>query len=81
VIPVSQYPEALLYQPSAPLSIVFNLITMLSAVDLDDQVALETHEINNVWADRLLASELEAVQPAVTQSLPQSLLGIGYGIS
>jgi hypothetical protein len=35
---------------------------VLSAVDFNDQSLLATNEIDDVWADRLLAHKLEAAE-------------------
>ena len=50
---------------------VFPAFRVLAAVELDNQAPLATNEINVVAIDRLLASELEAAEPATPNACPQ----------
>ncbi len=54
-----------------------NLGVMLAAIDLDDQPAVEAHEVDDVTVDRLLPPEFQPEQAAVAQRAPQPALGIG----
>jgi hypothetical protein len=50
---------------------------MLSAVDFDDQLRLDTREVGDVWWDRVLAAEAEAVNLPVAQRAPETTFGGG----
>ena len=50
---------------------------MLATVNLDDQTALQTYEIDHKGADRPLTPYLEALQAAVAQQEPQPPFGFG----
>ena len=50
---------------------------MLAAIQFDDDSRLETNEVADVAADLALSPELEAVQLASTQMLPQATFGFG----
>ena len=50
---------------------------MLSAVELDNQLALEADEVREVSADRVLATEPEAAKSPIAKVSPQSSLGVG----
>jgi hypothetical protein len=52
-----------------------------STIDLDGDLSLPTHEINEVRTDRMLSDELQSAEPAVTQSRPQLRLGRGFARS
>ncbi len=43
---------------------------MHTAVHFDDQASLDTVEIQNETAQRMLPPELQAMQPATTQRIP-----------
>ena len=47
------------------------------AIGLDHQLALAAGKIREVGSNRQLAHELEAIEPAVAQFLPQAALGLG----
>jgi hypothetical protein len=50
---------------------------MLPAVELHDQLRLTAAEVDDVWADRHLARELHAKEPAISQASPDTALCIG----
>ena len=43
---------------------------MLTAINLNHNLAFQAHEINDIWTDRLLPTELDATQLSVLQSCP-----------
>jgi hypothetical protein len=45
------------------------------AIELDAEAALDTAEVEDERPDRVLAAELQAVQPSTAQRLPEELLG------
>jgi hypothetical protein len=49
---------------------------MLAAIELDDETALKTHEVDYVFAVWMLATEFAAFQLAPLQPLPQLPLGV-----
>jgi len=57
--------------------IAFDRLIMLPTVELDDQMVLETDEVREVRADRVLAAEPEAANLPVAEVSPQSSLGVG----
>src|SRR5689334_19658862 len=50
---------------------------MLPAVKLDDQPCLGTAKIEDVFVDRHLSFELQAVQTAIAHEEPKNALGVG----
>src|SRR5262245_2662662 len=44
---------------------------MLTAVEFDHELCLETHEIDDVVADRRLSAEFDVVKPSVAYFLPE----------
>ena len=43
---------------------------MLSPICFDDELAIDTGEVGNEWADRHLSPEFETTEAAVAQSVP-----------
>ncbi|MCP9443187.1 MAG: hypothetical protein NNA20_11400 [Nitrospira sp.] len=69
VIPEPQHREPLLAQPVVPL-FVMRRIVVLSPICFHDQARSEVDEINDVGANRLLASEFLAIEPMCPQMPP-----------
>ncbi len=52
-------------------------VRVMRTIGLDDQAVAEADEVSDVATQRELTAELQAVQPPVTQQLPQETLGRG----
>src|SRR5215203_3204904 len=74
VIPELQDAETARLQPGVPLGIV-GAVSVLSAVELDDELPLEADEVHDVAAELFLTAELEAAETAVAQQAPHPPLG------
>ena len=70
----SDYPITLLHKGSISLYICFRSELVYSTIQLYHQPKLGAAEINYIWADRILSSELPAVYLSVTQAFPDCLL-------
>ena len=57
--------------------IAVDRLIMLPAVELDDQIVLETDEVREVRADSVLAAKPEAANLPVAKVSPQPSLGVG----
>jgi len=77
IVPEPQHPIARLGQKLSPPLIRFNLISMMSAIQLNDQPRFWTEEVHDVATDWLLPSELKAVHLSAAQLHPQFALGVG----
>ena len=77
MIPEPQDAISLLGQPGVPPGIAFGLDGVLAPVDLDDEIALETDEIDDVWTKHVLAAELQPCKLAAAQMMPQQAFRIG----
>jgi hypothetical protein len=53
---------------------------MLPPICINNQLVLQTHEIEDLITKRLLTAKLETRGLPATQNLPQSLFGIGHFI-
>ena len=69
----AQHAEALVRQPRVPTSVVF--VVMERPVVLHDQSVAETDEVHDVGAERDLTAALQALQPTITQELPEEPFG------
>jgi hypothetical protein len=76
VVPKSQDIETLIPQPDISLNIVSYLLTMLSAVDLDDQSFFQTNKIDDVASQRLLAAKLKTVYLPESEFPPKQPLSV-----
>ena len=77
VIPKPQNNETLIAEPNITLSIIFCVLRVLSAVELNDHSFPQTRKIDNVASQWLLPTEFATVNLPVAKFLPQQLLGIG----
>ena len=57
--------------------IIARLSYVLAAIELDNDRCFEANEVANVTTDLMLSPELEAVQLASAQMLPEASLGFG----
>ncbi len=76
MIPEPQDAISLLGRPGVPPGIAFGLDGVLAPVDFDDETALETHEIDDVWTKHVLAAKLEPRKLAAAQMMPQQAFRI-----
>ncbi len=81
VVPEAQNLEALAFEPGRARGVRVPPARVLAAVDLDDEEALETGEIDDVTPDGRLAAEPAIVEPSVAQARPQPALGVGRGLA
>ena len=70
VVPEPQDPIALLHQESLTTRVSLLLGCVLSPVQLDDEAAFETHEIDDEAPKRTLTAKLEPRKLAVAQAMP-----------
>src|SRR5579864_6962447 len=58
-IPVTHHTESLALEKSCARCISCNIRSdrMLTAIEFDNELLLEANRVNNIWSDRLLASE------------------------
>ncbi len=51
---------------------------MLTSIDFDHELSLETNEVQNERAERRLPPELDAAEASVTQQAPERVFRIGH---
>jgi hypothetical protein len=64
-----------LLQIVVAFGIVLALVRVNGTVDLDDDSGLRADEIDDIWADRILAAEAPPVELTPPEHSPQALLG------
>jgi hypothetical protein len=74
MVPEADYSVAVPLQPSSPGSV--GVFRMLTPVDLYNEAALPTAEVDDIGAKRPLAFELVTVEPPVPEFAPEALLGV-----
>jgi hypothetical protein len=77
VVPESQYAKSALGENCAALRVEVDAIGVLCTVDFDNQVGLDTNEVDDVAADWNLSPKLEPRQAPCTQVGPQQALHFG----
>jgi hypothetical protein len=77
VVPESQHAIALTLQGFATPLVVRQCIEVLSAIQLDHQPRRHTDEVHDIAGQRILATELVAVQLLPAQKIPEAAFGIG----
>src|ERR1700682_476567 len=77
VIPIAQYAKFISHEPVVAFD-VSNGLSVLAAIDLDDQSRFKTEKIRDVWPDRNLPTELERRKPPVLQGKPELALGVRH---
>ncbi len=51
---------------------------MLTSIDFNYELSLETNKIQDEWAKRRLSPELDAAEPSIAQQAPESAFRIGH---
>jgi hypothetical protein len=51
---------------------------MLATVEFDDEQSLATNEIDDVWADWILADKFQSGDASVANEVPKGTLGLGH---
>ena len=81
IIPESNHPEALRVQPVGAAIIFLGLLSLLSAIQLQDQPVLEADEIGDEWTDLSLSTESASIELTMAQVIPKVLLRFGHVLS
>ena len=63
------------YFGSGSISCQFRRFGVRHAVDFDDEFSIQSHEIDDVSVDRMLAAEFPPLQTPIAQRLPEFGLG------
>jgi hypothetical protein len=74
---------ALGFEPAIAARIVRDLVgfRVLRAIDLDDEAPFETHEIDNVSANRMLSAEAHTIELPGAQGVPEPALRVAHGLA
>jgi len=71
IVPKSQDCETLLFQPRGALRVAINLKRVLATIDLKDDSFVKTHEIHNIFLDRVLPAKLVTGQATAPKTMTQ----------
>jgi hypothetical protein len=66
----AKHPVPCLSKNCLSLRIVFALVDMDTAIDLNEQSTVRTAKVDDEWTNRVLATKLQPVQTASAQLLP-----------
>jgi hypothetical protein len=81
MIPESQNPIPQALQVPSPLFVLFRLLGMLPAVELDHQFGFQAKKVGDVATNGLLTPKFAAFQLAVPEPAPQQLFCVGLMLS
>ena len=70
VVPEPQHAVALGSQEGGARGVIFFLVPMLAAIELNDQSLFRGTEVGNIWPDCVLSTEIESAQLAAAQAGP-----------
>lgn len=68
----SKHLATVLLQVFGSSLVVLLLFLVMCSVDLDDEAVLRTAEVEDVWTDGILATELETVEPTAPNCFPEN---------
>jgi hypothetical protein len=77
VVPESKDPEAPGTQHTVAPTVVARALLVLPAIQLDNQAMFNADEVDDVWADRMLPSELRSAHAPRSQVIPEPALRFG----
>jgi hypothetical protein len=77
VVPETQHRETLCAKPSISAVVVVRFVSVLTAVEFDDELRGQAHEIDDVTTDGTLAPEFQPHESMRAQVIPESLFCIG----
>jgi hypothetical protein len=72
-IPETQHAKACLLKPLRPMLVGLDLISVLPAIELEDESNVVSDETRGVFQDRLLPKEFHPLESAIAQISPQQL--------
>ena len=78
VVPEAKNVISAFLKVSGPISARAQALAVLTAIDFDDELSIETDEVDDVAADRTLAAKAMAVDLTHPQAPPQAPLGHGH---
>jgi hypothetical protein len=81
VIPEAQDTKALRIQPRGACFVLLANRTMLTAVQLNNDLSLEAREIDDELTDGCLSAEPETTELPAAQLRPEPALGVGHVLS
>jgi hypothetical protein len=74
MVPEPQHDVSRFPQKFGATFVVGQFFCVLGTIDLDNQFRLRAEEIGEEWADGMLTAELESIELAAPQALPQTVL-------
>ena len=77
IVPESQHAKPGLLQKDRTFSICFNVFSVLTAVQLDNESPFQTNEVEDVIPERVLTPEFAVAKLPSTKTTPEVSLGFG----
>lgn len=77
VVPEPDDAKSVRFEPCSSLGVGFGALSMLSAVDFDDEALAQGTEIDDVTTEGMLAAKPYASDLAPSNGPPEATLGVG----
>src|SRR5581483_6567333 len=77
IIPEPHHAKPLIFEPTGPHAVGL-IVGMLAAIDFDNKMFLEAHEIDDIFSNHRLSFELRPFETMRTQKIPKPPLGVGH---
>ena len=77
IVPEPQHLVSRIAQKLGSTFVAGQFVRVLGTIDLDNQLRLWAKEIGEEWANGMLTPELESIELAAPQALPQTVLPSG----
>jgi len=77
IVPIAKNAKTFGLQICRALSVRLLLIRMMTTIEFDDDQSLRATKIHNIWTDRMLPSEFQALKLPRSKALAQQTLHIG----
>ena len=77
MVPEPEHVVSCIAQKLGSILVAGQFVCMLGTIDFDNQLRLWAEEIGEEWTDGMLTAELESIELAAAQALPQTMLPFG----
>ena len=77
-IPKPQHRASIGLQPTCACIVIFCLLGVAAAIQLNNEALLEAGEVHDIGPDRVLSSKSVSIKPLQTQMKPENFLCLGW---
>jgi hypothetical protein len=78
IVPETHHPIAARRKPGIAHTVSIDVVTMLSTIDLNDELRVEAREVDDVMTNRYLSAKSKAFNLSLPNAMPERAFGIGH---